>query len=365
MRGNALRWVVGLGLALLAGGAGPARAENFALVNNGALEPANFQLVGVAQVSGTGVALTRTTDFNSAGAMFMKQRVAAHFFQADFDFRITPGSAFGPDPGADGFTFAIARSPSALGRSGPDLGYAGIDASSFAVEFDTYPNGDAFNDPDGNHIGIDIHGNTTSIATASIPTPLDDGFLHHATVTYQATIQGGHVTVSLDGQVRMDVTDAQIDVPDGYFGFTAGTGAGTSQHQINSFRLITDLPETTKGATVRGAGRLASTTSPTAHLAVHSLSSDAKERIKGYVQVHYLKAKGVRLKITPLALVATAEGTATLYGVVHNHLLSQLVRMDFHDLDTLDAVSLMLDDGAPADHWQLVHGKLTVHVGRQ
>ncbi|CAI5499522.1 unnamed protein product [Closterium sp. Naga37s-1] len=93
----------------------------------------------------------------------------------------------------DGFAFVIAATDAATGGSsgssdgsggGGSLGYAGMDERSIAVEFDTAKSTDA-NDPDNNHVGISVRGNTSSIATAKVPFTLNDGRPKQAWVVFE------------------------------------------------------------------------------------------------------------------------------------------------------------------------------------
>ncbi|CAI5488858.1 unnamed protein product [Closterium sp. Naga37s-1] len=93
----------------------------------------------------------------------------------------------------DGFAFVIAASDAATGGSsgnsdgsggGGSLGYSGMDERSIAVEFDTSKSTDA-NDPDNNHVGVSVRGNTSSIATAKAPFTLNDGKPKQAWVVFE------------------------------------------------------------------------------------------------------------------------------------------------------------------------------------
>ncbi|CAI5977929.1 unnamed protein product [Closterium sp. NIES-65] len=93
----------------------------------------------------------------------------------------------------DGFAFVIAATDAATGGSsgsgdgsggGGSLGYAGMDERSIAVEFDTAKSTDA-NDPDNNHVGVSVRGNTSSIATAKAPFTLNDGRPKQAWIVYE------------------------------------------------------------------------------------------------------------------------------------------------------------------------------------
>ncbi|MCC2672576.1 MAG: Legume lectin, beta domain:Protein of unknown function, partial [Armatimonadetes bacterium] len=289
------------GLAALLFGAAPSHAAGQALITNGPLDPLEIQLVGAAHPGADFVSLTRTQDAFSAGALFLKQRISTRAFRADFTFRVVPTQING-DQSADGFTFAIAGSPAAVGGSGPGLGYSAIDAGGFAIEFDTFNNGSNFSDPDGNHLGLNLHGNVNSYHTQPLKIPIDDGLSHTATVTYEDTIEGGHVTVSVDGALFMTVTDPLIDVPDGYFGFTAATGALTAEHRIESFRLLTATPESTAKGEVRANAVLGSTISPKAILK-GKVKVTAKAVQSGRMTLTYRTRRPTRHRIVPDSVV--------------------------------------------------------------
>src|SRR5207244_620086 len=93
-------------------------------------------------------------------------------FEVEFDFAIsnvtgTAGDAGGV-AGPDGLTFFVTDTPPAApGGVGRDLGYAGLPAHSWAIECDAFQNL-ATNDPDSNHVGLDVGGSATSIATAPV-----------------------------------------------------------------------------------------------------------------------------------------------------------------------------------------------------
>jgi hypothetical protein len=363
MRFRNFQLLLGGALALLISAGTPALAGNDALITNGYLDPQELQLVGTAKQTAAVVSLTGTDNTAAAGAMFLTQRITTRSFRADFKFRVIPGAP-GGETSSDGFTFTIAASPAALGSAYGGLGYAGIKPGGFSIEFDTWNNGPALNDPDGNHLGLNLNGSTLSVRTVPLPIRIDDGLLHTAIVTYEATVQGGHVTVSVDGQLFLDVTDQQIGVPDGYFGFTASTGEGTAEHRIESFRLLTAIPGSTAKSKVRANNAtLGSTTSVKAKLK-GTVSTNRRAVPKGRIRLTFVTRPRVRWDIRPDAIVVQPDGSATIYGRVQSGFLVQLVRLDVMDLRTLDPVRFLRDDGAPSDRWQLVKGKLRVKVPR-
>jgi hypothetical protein len=346
--------------ALLLGGAAPSHAAVQALITNGPLDLQELQLVGTAVAVPTGVSLTQKPEQYSAGALFLKQRLSTRAFRADFTFKVIPPEG-GPNSSGDGFTFAIAESPAAIGANGPGLGYAGISASGFAVEFDTWNNGEGFNDPDDNHLGINLNGNVTSLRTQPLKVEIADGLTHSATISYEDTVEGGHVTVSVDGHLFMDVTDPQIGVPDGYFGFTASNGAATADHRIESFRLLTVAPGSTAGGSIKANALLGTTVGPKATLK-GKLQMSAKSVIRGKMTLTLRGRPATTLRILPDAVVVNPDGSATIYGQVRSGIMYEKLRLDVKDLRALDPVRLIRDNGTAGTRWQLVKGKLKVVV---
>ena len=160
-------------------------------------------------------------------------------FSTHFTFRMSAPSAGG---GADGLTFLVAQTGSALGggMGGGELGYARI-GNSVAVEFDSYQNGE-YGDTTANHIGIDVNGSLFSVATATVSTSFKTGALWNAWVDYD-----GHAL-----EVRYSLTDVRptaaqlartMDIVSivgnqyGHAGFTAGTGSESTNQDITTWSM--------------------------------------------------------------------------------------------------------------------------------
>jgi len=109
--------------------------------------------------------LTPAIAAKRGSAWFNVQQPVSGGFTTVFTFQFTQGSL----PPADGIAFVIQNSAlSALGQTGGSIGYAdgatcdgetcvnsgGGIPNSLAVEFDTFDNGAATDDPNANHIGI-------------------------------------------------------------------------------------------------------------------------------------------------------------------------------------------------------------------
>src|SRR5262249_29589623 len=145
------------------------------------------------------------------------------------------GISDGTAVGADGFVFVVQPVSSSIGASGGGLGYQGV-TPSVGVEFDTFHNGEN-SDPSSNHLGIDVNGSVTSVATVDVSPDFDDGNLWFAWIDYDGT--NLEVRANQTG-VRPDdpLLSFAIDIPttigqdDAFVGFTAGTGSAFENQDI-------------------------------------------------------------------------------------------------------------------------------------
>lgn len=211
-------------------------------------------LNGNAQIHDKVLRLTEDAE-GQAGSAFLKQGFLVNKttdFQANFQFRITPGSD--PDGSADGLAFVIQGSGSQfLGDAGGSIGYMGdvgnITRPVFAVEFDTHSNGN-LNDSSGNHVAITkISGSNRDavhLDSRDIPINFDNGIIKNVKIEYGYHNQPGRLNVFLsEGYNVIPQLILSYDFPDEdlfqfggastYFGFTAATGDGTSIHDIVSW----------------------------------------------------------------------------------------------------------------------------------
>jgi hypothetical protein len=218
-----------------------------------------MNLLGAAEQFGDRIRLTPSAD-SLAGGAFLTDKVALAAdltFSTHFTFEISqsddhPGDADGP--GADGFMFAIHNDPrgaSALGERGAGLGLANENGTMnvqpvVAVEFDTYFGGAwdvANNNP--NHIGIDTSTSNVSVAqTGQLPKWLDAG-PQYAWVDYVGATDTMNIYLATtDVKPASPVLTKVIDLnsifgtaSQLYFGFTAGTGGASENHDIRSWTL--------------------------------------------------------------------------------------------------------------------------------
>lgn len=202
---------------------------------------------GSAAFSGPGNAFIRLTPSapSQAGSVWLTSKRPVNLgFRTSFFFRIrNPGGI----EGADGFAFVIQNdSTAALGAAGGGIGYDGI-PKSIAVEFDTFQNGwGGVSDPDNNHISIHTNGVGANSAdeafslgsTSAIPN-ISDGAVHFVRIGSFL----GTMTVELDGVIVLTVpvslTPALDASAKAYFGFTAATGAGYEEHDIDGLCVAT------------------------------------------------------------------------------------------------------------------------------
>jgi len=197
----------------------------------------------------------RLTDFFSqSGSAFSTNVIslaADASFSTFFEFDIfSPGGG-----GADGLTFTVQTVANNVGGGGGGIGYQGI-GNSVAVEFDTFNNSE-IND---NHIGIDLNGSLSSVAVADATPVLgvmdaDDTGPFFAWVDYDGSTDTLEVRAATTDTRPVDpLLTHTVDLvtvlgqTEAFVGFTSGTGAGESTHDVRSwfldseFNPITETP---------------------------------------------------------------------------------------------------------------------------
>ena len=183
-----------------------------------------------------------------SGSAFSLNSIAlnsGYSFSTFFSFRLSNPGGIGDEDGqgADGIVFTVQTVSNTSGGTGGGIGYQGI-PNSLGIEFDTFNNGSALNDPNGNHIGIDTGGNIASIATQTYPTRMNDGNVHYAWVDYNGST--GELDVRLADTLSRPISanlsynldlGAILGSANAFVGFTAGTGAGYNDQDILSWQF--------------------------------------------------------------------------------------------------------------------------------
>lgn len=149
-------------------------------------------------------------------------------------------------PAAANFSslFVVQTVANNVGGAGGGIGYAGI-ANSVGIEFDTYDNGTGtYNDPDGNHVGVDLGGAFGPAAAVPVATRLNDGQTWNAWVDYNGLTDALEVRLSLTTARPLTALVSQtVDLEtalgsaNAFVGFTSGTGSGVGNHDILSWEF--------------------------------------------------------------------------------------------------------------------------------
>lgn len=226
----------------------------------------DFSSVAGLQINGNaaqvGSALRIVPAINSqAGSFFSTTTVslAANVsFSTFFSFQISSGGGIGDGdgPGADGIVFVVQTNSNSVGSIGGGIGYLGI-PNSLGIEFDTFNNGPASGDFNGNHVAIDTGGvfTTDPLRIQSVPGRFNDGILRYAWVDYDGTTDNLEVRLGNTAvrpvapllATNIDLTTV-LGSTNAFVGFTSATGGGFGNHDIlswefrDSFAPIVDVP---------------------------------------------------------------------------------------------------------------------------
>ncbi|MFH1320224.1 MAG: CHAP domain-containing protein [Bacteroidota bacterium] len=197
--------------------------------------------------------LRLTNDDWQAGSAFLAQSIdlTDGSFTTSFSFQISNSGGGSDDDGvgADGLVFTIATQPDVVGQYGGSIGYGGINPS-IGIEFDTYNNGV---DYDGNHVGINLNGSLSSVASVPITPRMNDGFIWYVWIDYNGANNLLEVRLS---QTNVRPADPILSHPidliailgtnNIFFGFTSGTGRAFGDHDIRDWMFTTDEPVATE-----------------------------------------------------------------------------------------------------------------------
>jgi len=206
---------------------------------------AGLQLNGSTHLATLGAAnVLRLTDNTSeGGSAFSTSSIAltgasfSTFFSFEISHNVGATDSYDGVQGADGLVFVVETLSNNVGGVGGGIGYAGINRS-VGIEFDTWFNGFP-GDINGNHVGIDINGSTSSVVAQAVGTPLNNSQVWNAWVDYNGVTDLLEVRYSLGGPrpaspnltYSVDLESVLVS-PNAYVGFTSGTGAAGGYHDI-------------------------------------------------------------------------------------------------------------------------------------
>lgn len=179
---------------------------------------------------------------NQVGSFFLTNQVNVGGFSTAFTFRMSAKSGItdGFSNGADGITFVLQTvGATAIGNAGSGIGYENIGARSVAVEFDTFKNGGAVNDPSTNHLGINTGGSVTSLVTANVSPDFDNNTLWTAWIDYNGTTLEVRVSnnstrpsaATLTSNLNL-LQSTLLNSTTAFVGFTSATGGAHANHDI-------------------------------------------------------------------------------------------------------------------------------------
>ncbi|MDC8829394.1 L-type lectin-domain containing protein [Alteromonas gilva] len=240
------------GFALAMGLAGSVSANAAVITYSDFSDVSGLQLNGTASKFGDVLRLTSDTS-GQAGSAFSTNAIALSAdvsFSAFFSFNISGLGGFGDSdgPGADGLVFTMQTVSNTAGTGGGGIGFEGL-GQSLGVEFDTWDNGTP-TDPNGNHVGVNLDGNVTSVATVNEATRFNNGSDWFAWIDYDGTIDELSVRYSQAAvKPTLEAITYNVDLTsifgstDVFVGFTSGTGSAYNNHDINSFSFSSDFDE--------------------------------------------------------------------------------------------------------------------------
>lgn len=192
-------------------------------------------------VSGNTVVLTTNTT-NQAGYIYYNTPTTLTTcaeFTVTFDFQVTNSSA----PPADGICFWYISTPPSGFTAGGALGLPN-NPNGLVLIMDTYDNNSTPNNPLISLRGMDgtfnytEGSNTGLVGTEQMNQNFVlDGAWHTCTLTYN----NGNITVAYDGNPPLITAYYPLNI-NGYFGFSASTGALYSKHAIRNVNIVGVLP---------------------------------------------------------------------------------------------------------------------------
>jgi hypothetical protein len=196
--------------------------------------------------------LTDTAPSPETSSAFFKTTVplkvgaAKLSFSTAFRFQLSgsTGASDADGAGGGGLAFLLTTTPNALGGTGAGPGYQGI-SPSIAVEFDTFSDS-LVDGGSGNHVGLNLNGNLTSIASIPIARRMNDGMIWYAWIDYDALTNRLDIRVAPTSVRPAAATLSRIvDIvgtlgqSNAFAGFTAATGSGQNVQDVRFWQFDT------------------------------------------------------------------------------------------------------------------------------
>lgn len=204
---------------------------------------------------------------NEIGVVWYADKIPINeSFQTEFSFIFDHGNNFNNDdgslPGADGIAFVIQNESSySIGSYGGDIGYGGMN-NAVAIEYDTYHNGPQqivnYNDPNGNHIAVQIpvfnkisakHSPENTLAINDKILEIKNGKRYYSRIEYNHIDKNLKVYISENNfffLLSPVIEINQFSLPDyigndeAYIGFTSATGSATERHNLLHWTFCSD-----------------------------------------------------------------------------------------------------------------------------
>jgi hypothetical protein len=219
---------------------------NFNFPSFNATDAGQINLAGKALFEDSRLVLNKATTPGMGYAYYNKMVDVIDGFETSFSFTISDLGGITDDEGntgGDGIAFSLFNSDTTIFKTN-DKWFSGI-ANSLSIEFDTFNNGIANDDPNGNHIVLYAIGENTgeaeNMTMLSLSSSVPD-FSSAGTHVVKLVYQNNTLTVYLDGvsvlSESIDLpTQVQLDNGRAYIGFSSFSGMATENQIINSWEF--------------------------------------------------------------------------------------------------------------------------------
>ncbi|RYZ55716.1 MAG: PKD domain-containing protein [Sphingobacteriales bacterium] len=212
-----------------------ARAQFTYTLTGNPIVTTGWNMGGAATVSGNSIILTNSTT-STSGYIYYANPVnltGCSQFTVDFEFKIDNSSA----PPADGIAFWYITTPPAGFIVGGGIGLPN-NPNGLVLLLDTYDNDGNVNNPLGSLRYLNGTNYVEGSATGQIgPDVTSQGFMTNGLWhSCQLIYNNGNLSVSFDGAPPVITGFNNIGI-NGYFGFSAATGASWSTHAIRNVSI--------------------------------------------------------------------------------------------------------------------------------